>query len=104
MAAMMVRLAAVACSAAGLLAGLSATAEASTYRVGIGEQFRELTALPPLQPGDVVEVVGGFSYQPVRFDVDGTAAAPITIRGLRNGQGQRPRIMSGDNGLELAGD
>lgn len=79
-------------------------AAAATYRVGLGETYRELGALPPLQPGDVVEVVGGFTYQPASFDVDGTAAQPIVIRGLRNGQNQRPRIMGGNNALELAGD
>ena len=96
-------IAVVVCSIAGI-AGMARAAEASTYRVGIGEQFRELTALPPLQPGDVVEVVGGFTYQPVTFTADGTAAQPIVIRGLRNAFGKRPVISSGDNAMELAGD
>lgn len=84
--------------------GLSSPAVAATYRVGLGETYRQLTALPVLAPGDVVEVVGGFPYQPVKFDVDGTAAQPITIRGLRNAMGKRPLLMNGDNTLELAGD
>lgn len=84
--------------------GLSSPAGAATYRVGIGETYRELTALPVLAPGDVVEVVGGFTYQPVKFDVDGTAAQPITIRGLRNALGRRPLLINGDDTLELAGD
>lgn len=84
--------------------GLAGPAAAATYRVGLGETYRQLTALPVLAPGDVVEVVGGFSYEPVKFDVDGTVAQPITIRGLRNGLGKRPLLMNGDNSLELAGD
>ncbi len=101
---MQARLVVAVCSAAGLLTGLAAAASAATYRVGLGETYRELTGLPPLQPGDIVEVVGGFTYQPVRFEADGTAAQPITIRGLRNALGRRPLLANGDNALELAGD
>ena len=104
MPAMMVRVAAAVFSVAGLVAGLGGSAAASTYRVGLGETYRELTLLPPLVPGDIVEVVGGFTYQPVKFEADGTAAQPIIIRGLRNGIGRRPLIANGDNALELAGD
>ena len=101
---MQVRLVVVGCALAGLIALEAGAAEAATYRVGIGETYRELTGLPPLAPGDVVEVVGGFTYQPVVFAVDGTAAQPITIRGLRNGLGRRPLLANGTNSLELAGD
>ena len=104
MPAMMVRVAAAVFSVAGLVAGLGGSAAASTYRVGLGETYRELTLLPPLVPGDIVEVVGGFTYQPVKFEADGTAAQPIVIRGLRNANGRRPLIANGDNALELAGD
>jgi hypothetical protein len=100
---MQVRAVLVVCTLAGLTGAMS-RAEAATYRVGIGEQFRELTALPPLVPGDVVEVMGGFTFQPVKFEADGTAAQPITIRGIRSTQGRRPVISAGENGLELAGE
>jgi hypothetical protein len=101
---MMVRAAAVVCLAAGLLAAVPEDAAATTYTVGIGQAYRELAQLPPLVPGDVVEVRGGFLYQPARLDADGTAAQPITIRGIRTAAGQRPIFMSGQNALELAGD
>ena len=104
MATMLVRAAAATTVAAGLLAGLSSSAEATTYRVGIGETYRELSALPPLMPGDVVEVMGGFTYLPATLEADGTADRPIVIRGLRSTQGRRPLFTNGDNTLELAGD
>lgn len=100
---MLVRTALAVSTVAGVM-GLAAPAEASTYRVGIGETYRQLAALPPLVPGDVVEVLGGFTFEPAKLEADGTAAQPIVIRGIRDGQGRRPIFMNGENSLELAGD
>ena len=76
---------------------------AATYQVGPDRATRELTALPVLAPGDIVELDGNAAYQPVTFTVDGTAARPITIRGLPV-DGKRPTLRGGDYTLILEGD
>ncbi|MGH8079098.1 MAG: hypothetical protein ACREP7_00895 [Lysobacter sp.] len=81
-----------------LLASLPLSA-AQLYRVGPGRPQPTLNALfaaVDLAPGDVVEVDGGTTYAGniVMPAADGgSAAAPVTIRGLR-ANGQRP-ILSG---------
>lgn len=81
-----------------------AVAEAATYPVGPGRPHANLQALLAaviLQPGDVVEVDGGATYSGgVVLRQSGTAAQPITIRGLRVG-GQRPILAGGSNTIEF---
>jgi MYXO-CTERM domain-containing protein len=88
--------------------GLPSLASAqTTYRVGPGEARRELAELPALGPGDVVEVLGGATYAGgmiFDFDWDGTAAMPITIRGVPDSTGARPVIAGATNTLEFQGD
>ncbi|HOU90863.1 MAG TPA: right-handed parallel beta-helix repeat-containing protein [Polyangiaceae bacterium] len=88
------------------LAGLTgvASAQAETYRVGPGGDFRELAELPALEPGDRVEVEGGATYAAHWFQDSGTAAEPIVIHGVRSATGERPRIEGGNNTVELMGD
>jgi hypothetical protein len=88
---------------------LPAVAHAATYRVGTSAAatYRQLTELPALGPGDVVEVEGGTDYAGdvvFDFDSDGTAAMPVIVRGLVDGGVTRPRLIGGRNTLELQGD
>jgi hypothetical protein len=58
----------------------------STYLVGPSPQadFDQLTEVAPVVgPGDLVLVEGGFVYDPVLFENDGSAAEPIVVRGIR---------------------
>lgn len=83
-----------------LLAG-AAPLVATTYQVGPTRTYTTLGAVAPLLvPGDLVEVDGGVTYPAVAFTAAGTAAQPITIRGLRVG-GQRPILAGGTNTLQL---
>jgi len=79
-------------------------ADATTYAVGSGRPYASLQALltsVTLQPGDVVEVDGGATYPGgVILRQSGTAAQPITVRGLRV-NGQRPVLAGGTNTIEF---
>jgi hypothetical protein len=91
-----------------LLSLVPSLAHAATYRVGTSAaaDFRQLSELPALGPGDLVEIEGDLEYTGgvvFDFDWDGTAAMPITIRGLGIGA-SRPRIVGGMNTIELQGD
>lgn len=77
----------------------------ATYRVEPGSKYPSLSAVAPLLgPGDVVEIVGGYSYVGgTKFERSGTAEAKITIRGVpRNGK--LPILQGGQNTIEAAGD
>ncbi|MCB9613311.1 MAG: hypothetical protein H6721_33250 [Sandaracinus sp.] len=81
-------------------------ASAETYRVGpsAGADYRQLTALPALAPGDVVEIEGDAEYEGgVNLDSAGSEAMPIVVRGLGEGAA-RPRIVGGSNTIEVSGD
>jgi MYXO-CTERM domain-containing protein len=89
-----------------VLVAFPSVAFAETYRVGpsASADFRELTELPALAPGDVVEVEGDAEYEGgVVLDSDGSAAMPIVVRGLGEGA-SRPRLVGGDNTIEILGD
>lgn len=77
----------------------------ATYRVEPGTQYSSLGAVAPLlQPGDLVEVVGGTTYTGgVRFEKAGTAEKKIVIRGVLK-DGKRPVISGGQNTIEANGD
>jgi hypothetical protein len=77
----------------------------ATYRVEPGTQYSSLGAIAPLlQPGDVVEVVGGTTYTGgVKFEKNGTAEKKIVIRGVLK-DNKRPVISGGQNTIEAAGD
>lgn len=83
-----------------LLTGLfqASRAEATTYKVGPTRQNKTLQSITSqLAPGDIVEVDGDATYSGgVTFTEAGTAAAPITIRGVRV-NGKRPVLSGGTN-------
>ena len=89
------------CSAALLSAPL---AQATTYTVGPGGQHPTLNALfaaVDLQPGDVVEVMGGTTYAGniVVPEADGGAAGnPVVLRGVGP---TRPHLSGGTNTIEF---
>ena len=93
--------------ALGLAAALTASAtvaRAATLEVGPGKQYAELSAIARIvKPGDVVEVQGDHTYAPVEFNVNGTQAAPITIRGVRV-NGKRPIVKGGENTVLMHGN
>jgi hypothetical protein len=94
--------------AIGLLA-TQPTARAATYEVGPGKQFAQISQVAPsLQPGDTVLVYanGTTPYKGVRLRNPGTAAAPITIRGVRDQTGRRPLmsdigVLGSDGGANI---
>ncbi len=88
-----------------LLAFVAAAAAADVYEVGPGRAFTQLTQVAPLVgPGDLVLVDGGATYDSVLFQNDGTAGAPIVVRGLRDGAGARPILSGGTNTIEIQSD
>ncbi len=79
---------------------------ATTYQVGPGKPYAEISAVTRLlKPGDIVEVQGDHTYAPVefRYDANGTAAAPIVIRGVRV-NGKRPVVSGGANTVLMGGN
>lgn len=74
----------------------------SVHRVGPGEEFADLSGVPwrTLAPGDTVCIfpnTGNAPYhQKFGLTRDGTATAPITIRGIPDESGNRP-ILDGTN-------
>jgi hypothetical protein len=86
------------------MASVSAWAAAAEFRVGPGRPYATLQALfsgVPLQPGDLVLVDASDYAGGVILDHAGTAAQPITIRGLRGGNGRRPKLSGGTNTFEF---
>lgn len=82
----------------------SSLAAAATFTVGPGQQYAELADVTDLVgPGDVVEVMGGATYQgDVIFfpEVSGEPASPVVVRGVPV-DGQRPVIAGGDHGIVI---
>jgi hypothetical protein len=74
----------------------------TTYQVGPSRTYKTLSQVTSLlQPGDVVEVDGNATYAGgIKFSKAGTAAAPITIRGVRVG-GKRPVFSGSTNTFEM---
>ena len=57
-------------------------ASAATYEVGAGQAYANVSSLPALLPGDIVEIASG-AYNEVKLWSDsGTASQPIIIRGV----------------------
>jgi hypothetical protein len=90
-------------TAAAIVTG-APLALAATYQVGPSRTIKTLTGVAGmLNPGDIVEVDGDATYAAVNFSRSGSAAAPITIRGVRVA-GKRPVISGGTNSIEISGD
>jgi hypothetical protein len=85
------------------LVAVSGTLAAATYPVGPGKPYANLQAVAGLlNPGDIVEVDGNATYAGgVIFGRPGTAAQPITIRGIRI-NGNRPVLSGGTNTVTFA--
>lgn len=84
-----------------VLALYARPASAKTYEVGPGKAYSSLAEVADLvSPGDVVEVSGASFQGGLVFDRSGSATAPITIRGIRNGAA-RPKISGGTNTVEF---
>jgi hypothetical protein len=77
---------------------LSIPAVSATYQVGPGRPYATLQQVAGLlNPGDVVEVDGAATYPgDIVFSRAGSAAQPITIRGVRV-NGLRPVLSGGTN-------
>jgi hypothetical protein len=88
--------------ALGATAQAQTAAPAATYRVGTGQPYPTVAAVPALHPGDVVEVTGGASYGPLTLTTAGTPTAKITYRGVPV-NGQRPVISGGANTVAFEG-
>ncbi|MCA9622242.1 MAG: hypothetical protein KC731_24630 [Myxococcales bacterium] len=79
------------------LSALSTTASAATYQVGPSGDYpdiQSLLAATSLSPGDIVEVEGDHLYPGdlwLREEANGSADAPVTIRGIRK-NGKRPTL------------
>jgi plastocyanin len=72
----------IACFCALVLSAVSSSLQAATYNVGSGQTYPTLNSLPALNPGDLVQVNPGTYNEVVRWTRGGTAASPITIRGI----------------------
>ena len=80
--------------------GFPSPLRAATYDVGAGQPFLTLASLPVLQPGDIVNIQCG-TYHEVRiWAASGTAANPITLRGVCSSG--RP-VIDG-SGLDTSGN
>lgn len=85
--------------------GLASQALAATYSVGPSQEYKSLSeVVDKVNPGDVVEVDGDATYPGgVHFERSATAAAKITIRGVKK-NGKRPILSGGANTIEAQGD
>ncbi|HEU4410805.1 MAG TPA: right-handed parallel beta-helix repeat-containing protein [Polyangiaceae bacterium] len=90
---------------AGLALALAApSAAAAVYRVGPHGDYDEVADVASrLEPGDVVEVEGGYKYDAFELGRSGAPGRPITVRGLRRG-GRRPTLVGGRAGLTVSAD
>jgi hypothetical protein len=92
------------CSGAPSDTGVAVSNLGTVYQVGPGKQYTSLAQVASvLKAGDRVEVQGGVTYGSVSFDKPGTAAAKITISGVKV-NGKRPLISGGTNTVEMAGN
>ena len=80
------------------------SSRAATYTVGAGKTYADLAAVAPkLAAGDLVLVDGNATYGSVLFTKPGTAASPVTIRGVTVA-GKRPHLAGGTNTIEAQAD
>ena len=84
-----------------LFAGASLVS-AATYEVGPGKQFSAIGQVPwtTLVPGDTVLIYWRSTPYREKWNItrQGTADAPITVRGVMSGTGLRP-VIAGDNAV-----
>jgi len=75
-----------------------APARAGIYQVGPTRPYHTVGSLPPLNPGDVVEIDPGTYNEVKRWTRSGTAANPIVVRGIGG-----PRPVFDATGLTVDG-
>ena len=79
-----------------MFAAVAARGEAATYPVGPGQTYATPSAVPweTLQPGDIVLIQWRSTPYTDKWVIcrQGTAAAPIVVRGLPGPAGERPII------------
>jgi len=66
----------------GAWLAVSTCARAATYQVGPTRTYHAVGSLPTLSPGDTVEIDPATYNEVKRWTTAGTAAQPITIRGV----------------------
>ncbi|HEY3585556.1 MAG TPA: hypothetical protein VGK85_00320, partial [Myxococcaceae bacterium] len=84
-----------------VLALAAAPVWATTYPVGASRTYKspcQLAAAVTLQPGDIIEVDPGTYTDACQLTASGTAAMPITLRGVPG-----PRPVFDATGLDLSG-
>ncbi len=77
-----------------------ASLPAAVREVGPGKTYASLATLPTLNPGDEVRIFPGTYAEVRRWTASGTAAAPITIRGVG---ATRPRFDASGKDVSGAG-
>lgn len=81
-------------------------AHATTYEVGPGKPYANIGNVPieSLRAGDVVLIYARSTPYREKFGIttSGTAAAPITIRGVRDANGVRPQLLGENATTRLA--
>jgi len=79
-----------------MVLSIAARTEAATYAVGPGQPYATPSAVPweSLQPGDVVQIQWRSTPYTDKWVIcrQGTAAAPIVVRGVVGPNGERPII------------
>jgi len=80
------------------LLGLPGTLPATTYDVGPGQPFTTIASLPPLNPGDIVNIHPGTYNEVRRWTDNGTPSAPITLQGVGT-----PRPVIDGTGQNVSG-
>src|SRR5262245_60111449 len=80
------------------------TTKSKRYQVGPTREYKMMSQVAPLlEPGDVVEVDGDFTYEDeVVFTKHGRADAKIVLKGLRV-NGKRPVLKGGNSTVHLLG-
>jgi hypothetical protein len=85
---------------------LAIQTSAATYEVGEGKPYTSIGAVPwnSLQPGDTVLIHWRATPYREKWVIcrQGTAAAPIRVRGVVNSSGQRP-VIDGDGAVTAPG-
>jgi Bacterial Ig domain/Right handed beta helix region len=71
---------------------------ATTYEVGENKPYQRIADVPPLAPGDVIEISPGLYTEAMRWTTSGTPTAPITIRGIGS-----PRPVMDGTGVGVSG-
>jgi hypothetical protein len=85
---------------------VASAAQATTYEVGTGKPYANIGNVPieSLKAGDLVLIYARSTPYREKFGIttSGTAAAPITIRGVRDANGVRPQLIGENSTTRVA--